>query len=142
MRLKDNVACVTGAGRGIREAIALLFAEEEANVVIKDVHETDAKSTVEGIKGRGGQSSYPNRELWPRFRDSDETSKFNGVKARYLTNLLDNPAICSSIGDAAIGHFISTLWLPTIEIKENKDFLERWRKKFKGTKDRCPAYVG
>ena len=53
MRLKDKVALVTGAGRGIGEAIALLFAEEGANLVVNDVNEADASSTAEKIKGRG-----------------------------------------------------------------------------------------
>jgi len=56
MRLKDKVALVTGAGRGIGEAIALLFAEEGANVVVNDVNEADANSTAEKIKGRGRQA--------------------------------------------------------------------------------------
>jgi len=56
MRLKDKVAIVTGAGRGIGGAIALLFAEEGAKVVVNDVNEADAKSTAEEIKGRGGQA--------------------------------------------------------------------------------------
>ncbi|MCX5918936.1 MAG: SDR family NAD(P)-dependent oxidoreductase, partial [Deltaproteobacteria bacterium] len=56
MRLKDKVALVTGAGRGIGEAIALLFAEEGANLVVNDVNEANAKSSVEKIKGRGRQA--------------------------------------------------------------------------------------
>jgi NAD(P)-dependent dehydrogenase (short-subunit alcohol dehydrogenase family) len=47
MRLKDKVALVTGAGRGIGEAIALLFAEEGAHLVVNDVNEADANSTAE-----------------------------------------------------------------------------------------------
>ena len=56
MRLKDKVAIVTGAGRGIGEAIALLFAEEGANVVVNDVNEADANSTAGKIKDRGRQA--------------------------------------------------------------------------------------
>jgi len=56
MRLKDKVVLVTGAGRGIGEAIALLFAEEGANVVVNDVNEADAHSTAEKIKDRGRQA--------------------------------------------------------------------------------------
>jgi NAD(P)-dependent dehydrogenase (short-subunit alcohol dehydrogenase family) len=56
MRLKDKVAIVTGAGRGIGEAIALLFAEEGANLVVNDVNEADANSTAEKIKDRGRQA--------------------------------------------------------------------------------------
>jgi NAD(P)-dependent dehydrogenase (short-subunit alcohol dehydrogenase family) len=56
MRLKEKVALVTGAGRGIGEAIALLFAEEGANLVVNDVNEGDANSTAEKIKARGRQA--------------------------------------------------------------------------------------
>lgn len=37
MRLKDKVAIITGAGRGIGEATALRFAEEGAYVILADV---------------------------------------------------------------------------------------------------------
>jgi NAD(P)-dependent dehydrogenase (short-subunit alcohol dehydrogenase family) len=57
MRLKDKVAIVTGAGRGIGEAIALRFAAEGAKLIANDVNETDANHTVETIKGKGGQAA-------------------------------------------------------------------------------------
>jgi NAD(P)-dependent dehydrogenase (short-subunit alcohol dehydrogenase family) len=56
MRLKDKVAIVTGAGRGIGETIALLFAEEGANLVVNDVNEADVNSTAEKIRDRGRQA--------------------------------------------------------------------------------------
>jgi NAD(P)-dependent dehydrogenase (short-subunit alcohol dehydrogenase family) len=56
MRLKDKVAIVTGSGRGIGEAIALLFAEEGANLVVNDVNEDDVNSTAEKIRDRGRQA--------------------------------------------------------------------------------------
>jgi len=56
MRLKDKVAIVTGAGRGIGEGIALRFAEEGAKLIINDVNEGDTNRTVEAIKSRGGQA--------------------------------------------------------------------------------------
>ena len=47
MSLKNKVAVVTGAGSGIGEATALLFAEEGAQVVIVDFNEGRANATAE-----------------------------------------------------------------------------------------------
>jgi 3-oxoacyl-[acyl-carrier protein] reductase len=57
MRLKDKVAIVTGAGRGIGEGIALCFAEEGAKVVVNSLSEPNAKRTVETIRSKGGQAA-------------------------------------------------------------------------------------
>jgi NAD(P)-dependent dehydrogenase (short-subunit alcohol dehydrogenase family) len=49
MRLEDKVCIVTGAGSGIGEAIAVLFAREGARVVAADVDADAAKATVREI---------------------------------------------------------------------------------------------
>ena len=54
MRLKDKVAIITGAGRGIGAATAKKFAAEGAKVVIADLNQDDIKTTVEEIKASGG----------------------------------------------------------------------------------------
>jgi len=56
MRLKNRVAIITGAGKGIGEGIALCFAEEGAKVVVNDVIEAEARQTVESIKSKGGKA--------------------------------------------------------------------------------------
>jgi NAD(P)-dependent dehydrogenase (short-subunit alcohol dehydrogenase family) len=50
MRLKDKVALITGAGSGIGQQTAMLFAREGAQVVIVDVNEKAAKEVASSIK--------------------------------------------------------------------------------------------
>jgi NAD(P)-dependent dehydrogenase (short-subunit alcohol dehydrogenase family) len=68
--LKDKVAAVTGAGRGIGRGISLLMAKEGAKVVVNDmgghfdgtgVHHGPADEVVKEIKDLGGEAA-PNYE--------------------------------------------------------------------------------
>jgi 3-oxoacyl-[acyl-carrier protein] reductase len=57
MRLKDQVAIVTGSSRGIGRAIALEFAGEGANVVVNYLEsEAQAKEVVQKIEQLGGKA--------------------------------------------------------------------------------------
>ncbi len=55
LSLKDKVAIVTGAGRGIGRQIALTLAEEGAKVAVNDYYEDRAKAVADEIKAAGGQ---------------------------------------------------------------------------------------
>lgn len=57
MKLKGKVALVTGSSRGIGKAIALLFAQEGALVVVNYARDsTGAKQVVEEIQTKGGKA--------------------------------------------------------------------------------------
>src|SRR6266702_605536 len=56
MKLENKVALVTGAGSGIGQATALLFAREGAKVAVVDLREDAAKGTAEQIERGGGQA--------------------------------------------------------------------------------------
>ncbi|MFC1931604.1 SDR family NAD(P)-dependent oxidoreductase [Chloroflexota bacterium] len=56
MRLKDQVAIVTGASKGIGEAIAFSLAREGAIVIINSRNAELINQVANGIKARGGQA--------------------------------------------------------------------------------------
>ena len=53
--LEGKTAVITGAGRGIGQATAKLFAEHGAKIVVADIDETPAKETLELVKIAGSQ---------------------------------------------------------------------------------------
>ena len=56
MRLNNQVAIVTGGGSGIGWAIAELFAQEGAHVVVVDWSAKDAQETARRITNVGGKA--------------------------------------------------------------------------------------
>lgn len=54
MRLQDKVCLITGAGSGIGQATARLFATEGARVVVADIDAAAADATAKAIRKDGG----------------------------------------------------------------------------------------
>ncbi|MEX0922734.1 MAG: SDR family oxidoreductase [Rhodovibrionaceae bacterium] len=58
MRLKDKVAIVTGAARGIGLACAQRYAAEGAKVMLSDVNTEDGKARTGEIVAKGGAAAF------------------------------------------------------------------------------------
>src|SRR5437660_11396645 len=68
MLLKDQVALITGSGRGIGRAIAHLFAKEGAAVFLTARTDKELASTTGEISRAGGRCGYATADL---SRESD-----------------------------------------------------------------------
>lgn len=63
MRLKNKVAIITGAGSGIGDGTAVLFAEEGAKVVVADIDPVGGKKTVAAIKKKKGKAIFVHADI-------------------------------------------------------------------------------
>ena len=54
MRLKNRIAIVTGAAGGIGEAVAHLFAQHGAGVMVADLNSVGVSETSKSITDKGG----------------------------------------------------------------------------------------
>ena len=96
-RLQDKVCIITGAGSGIGQATAKLFAAEGARVVVADVDDKGARSTVAAIKKAGGEAVAEHVDV----TDEQETVALaNKVAKRFKRiDVLFNNAGISGVGD-------------------------------------------
>ena len=65
MRLKDKVALITGAGRGIGREAALLFAQEGAKVAVCDVID-EGQQVADEINSKGGEALFVKADVTDR----------------------------------------------------------------------------
>jgi NAD(P)-dependent dehydrogenase (short-subunit alcohol dehydrogenase family) len=96
-RLDGKVCLITGAGSGIGQASARLFAREGANVVVADVDDRGARSTVAAIRKAGGQAHAEHVDV----TDETETVALAARVAKRLKRIdvLFNNAGISGVGD-------------------------------------------
>jgi NAD(P)-dependent dehydrogenase (short-subunit alcohol dehydrogenase family) len=96
-RLEGKVCLITGAGSGIGRATARLFANEGAGVVVVDVDDRGAKSTVAEIRKAGGAAVAEHADV----TDEAETIALVArvVKRLKRIDVLFNNAGISGVGD-------------------------------------------
>jgi NAD(P)-dependent dehydrogenase (short-subunit alcohol dehydrogenase family) len=80
MRLKDEVAVITGAGSGIGRETALLFAREGASVVVADVDEDNGQETAEQIRSQGSPATFVRADV---TSESDVAGLFDTAESTY-----------------------------------------------------------
>jgi len=119
IHLKNKIALITGAGRGIGKAIALKFAKAGAAVVINDINTENMKQVVEEIKQNGGKVIYKKADV-SDSKEVKELVDFANQKLGTIDILVNNAAISKIVS------FLDTTeeeWDRVIEVNLKGAFL-------------------
>jgi NAD(P)-dependent dehydrogenase (short-subunit alcohol dehydrogenase family) len=107
MKLEGKVAVITGAGAGIGEATAILFAGEGAKVVLSDI--VPCKG-VDEIKASGGEAIYVKCDV---SKEGDAKRLIDETVARFgRLDILHNNAgivVAGSVETSALADFEKTM---------------------------------
>jgi NAD(P)-dependent dehydrogenase (short-subunit alcohol dehydrogenase family) len=121
-KLKDRVALITGAGRGIGRAIALRFAGEGALIAAVARSQSELESLVEEIKKSGGRAvAIP--------ADLSQRKATNQLVARCLELcgtidiLVNNAGVGSSLSPKPIIDFDDDFWDLTMAVNLSAPYL-------------------
>jgi L-rhamnose 1-dehydrogenase len=93
MRLKDEVAIVTGATRGIGRAIAVRFGQEGAHVAVVGRNEEKGRETVRLVGAAGGQAIFVPTDVSDSAQVQDMVDTVLDRWGR-IDILVNNAAIC------------------------------------------------
>ena len=96
-RLQDKVCLVTGAGSGIGQASSKLFASEGAHVVVADVDDSGARTTVRAIRAAGGVANAEHVDVTSEAETRALAARV--VKKHKRIDVLFNNAGISGVGD-------------------------------------------
>jgi 3-oxoacyl-[acyl-carrier protein] reductase len=94
--LKDKVAIITGASRGIGKAFAMRFAEEGAKLLLTTTSPERAEGTLKEIKAKGAEAAFIKADI---SQEKDCQNIADEVVKRYgrADVLLNNAAIWAGL---------------------------------------------
>lgn len=111
--LENKVAVITGAGSGIGEATAYLFAEKGAKVVVSDINEELGQAVVDFIINNGGKALFVRADV---SSPGDNEALVAAVLKKYdsLDIAVNNAGISGPLG--VLGEYPPEGWQKVIEV--------------------------
>ena len=100
-RLDNKIALVTGAGSGIGKAIALLYAQQGAQVMIADIQEEAAAQVAAEINIQGGRG-------FPLYLDVSQEEQVRQVFASLIETYGRLDILVNNAGISHIGNILET----------------------------------
>ncbi|MHB9093267.1 MAG: SDR family NAD(P)-dependent oxidoreductase [Eubacteriales bacterium] len=114
MELKNKVAIITGAGAGMGQVSALLFAKRGAKVVVNDYNENAALNTVEEIRKSGGEAILSGGDISLQ-EVADRTARL-AIERYGKIDVLFNNAGVALPGEGLIENVSEEVWNRTIDV--------------------------
>ncbi|WP_186429333.1 3-oxoacyl-[acyl-carrier-protein] reductase [Clostridium sp. BSD9I1] len=118
MNLQSKVALITGSGKGIGKAIAIMLASAGADIIINDISMKDAEETAAEIKAMGRKVMTSNANVCAR---EQVEQLFNDIKTQFgrLDILVNNAGITR---DGLFLKMTDEQWNQVIDINLNGVF--------------------
>lgn len=124
MRLKDQVAIVTGGAQGIGKAYVMGFSKEGAKVVVADINAEAANTTVQEVVKSGGQALAIRTDV-SKLKDIQEMVGKTVEQFGKIDILVNNAAIFGRVPLKRVPFFELELseWDRTWEVNVKGPFL-------------------
>lgn len=113
MKVENKTIIITGAGSGMGEAMAKLFAKEGGNVIVADINEESVNKVVTDIQNEGGEVAGVIANIGKQ-EDIDKMMELAKEKYGSLDVLINNAGIMDNFTPA--GDVPDDLWNRVIDI--------------------------
>lgn len=113
MKVENKTIIITGAGSGMGEAMAKLFAKEGGNVIVADINEESVNKVVTDIQNEGGEVAGVIANIGKQ-EDIDKMMELAKEKYGSLDVLINNAGIMDNFTPA--GDVSDDLWNRVIDI--------------------------